>query len=160
MEGKKRRIEIDFMYLDLSVCTRCQGTDTSLDEAISEITRVLEIAGVEVVLRKTHIQSEQQARELGFASSPTILVNGRDIQEELKESPCESCTDLICGEPCDCRVWTYEGKEYAAPPPALIVDAILREVYGGSRPECCPRKPLEVPENIKRFFAAKKGRHP
>jgi hypothetical protein len=157
MEGKKRHIEIDFMYLDMSVCTRCQGTDTSLDKALSEVVRILEIAGVDVVLRKTHIQSEQQAQELGFVSSPTILINGRDIQEDLKESLCKSCADLIGGEPCECRVWTYEGKEYGAPPSALIIDAILREVYGGSKPVCCPQKPVHIPENIKRFLAAKKG---
>ena len=156
MEGKKRHIDIDFMYLDLDVCTRCQGTDASLDEALAEVARVLEMAGVEVSLRKIHIQSEEQARELGFKSSPTIIINSRDIQEELMESACESCCDLIGGEPCNCRVWTYEGKQYTAPPSALIVDSILREVYGGSRPECCPQKPVEVSENIKRFFVAKR----
>lgn len=31
-EGKK--IMIDFLYLDLDICTRCQGTDEVLDEAI------------------------------------------------------------------------------------------------------------------------------
>ena len=156
MESKKRHIEIDFMYLDVSVCTRCQGTDASLEEAVSEVARVLELAGAEVVVRKTHIQSEHQAQEMGFVSSPTILINGRDIQEFPKESLCESCTDLVGGEPCNCRVWTYEGREYNAPPTALIEDAILREVYGGGRIECCPQKSLDIPDNIKRFLAARK----
>ena len=152
----RRHIDIDFMYLDLDVCTRCQGTDASLSEAIAEVARVLEMAGVEVSLRKIHVRSEDQARELGFKSSPTIIINGRDVQEELMESACESCSDLIGGEPCYCRVWTHEGKQFTAPPSAMIVDSILREVYGGSRPECCPQKPVEVPDNIKRFLAAKR----
>ncbi len=48
---------------------------------------------------------------------------------EGKESKCESCGDL-CGDDVDCRIWLYQGKEYTSPPPAMIVDAILREVYG------------------------------
>ena len=38
-KSQQRKVEIDFLYLDLSVCTRCQGADTSLDEAISEVSR-------------------------------------------------------------------------------------------------------------------------
>ncbi|WP_459927184.1 DUF2703 domain-containing protein [Desulfosporosinus burensis] len=33
---------MDFLFLDVSVCTRCQGADTSLDEALSEVSKVLE----------------------------------------------------------------------------------------------------------------------
>ena len=156
MEQKKRKIEIDFLYLDLSACTRCKGTDASLDIAISEVAHILEMVGIEVVVRKTLIEGEEQARQLGFISSPTILINGKDIQETLRESLCESCGDLIGGEHCDCRVWTYHEKEYTAPPPGLIVDAILREVYGGGKSECCPQKPIDVSENIKRFLVARK----
>jgi len=34
----KRCINIDFLYLDLSVCTRCQGADTSLDDALEDVS--------------------------------------------------------------------------------------------------------------------------
>jgi hypothetical protein len=50
---------------------------------------------------------------------------------EAKESLCESCGDL-CGDEVDCRVWIYNGKEYNVPPKAMIIDAILREIYGSS----------------------------
>lgn len=151
MVQEKRRIDIDFMYIDLSVCNRCQGTDVSLDEAIAEVSAVLKAAGVEVKVNKIHINSEQQAHQLRFASSPTIRVNGRDIQMNVKESLCESCGDL-CGDEVDCRVWVYQGNEYTVPPKALIVDAILREVYGGS--SCVPSLEEEfvVPDNLKHFF--------
>lgn len=156
MDTKRKPIEIDFLYLDLSTCTRCKGTDASLDEALAEVSRVLKIVGVDVIVRKTLIVSEEQANALGFVSSPTILINGRDIQETLKESRCESCSDLAGGERCDCRVWTYQGEEHNAPPTALIVDAILSELYGGGKSECSPKTPVEVPENIKRFLASKR----
>lgn len=149
-------IEIDFMYLDLGTCTRCQGTDASLEEAIAEVSRVLKIVGVDLVVRKTHIDSEQRARQLGFISSPTILINGRDVQESLKESQCDSCTQLAGGQSCNCRVWSYQGGEYIAPPAALIVDAILRAAYGAERPKCQPQQPIDVPQNIKSFFASRR----
>lgn len=150
----KRRLDIEFMYLDLSVCTRCQGAETSLEEAVSEVAQVIEATGVEVVVHKINVQSEDQARELGFVSSPTIRINGRDIQLDVRESLCESCGDL-CGEEVDCRVWVYQGKEYTVPPKAMIIEAILREVYGGTdKGTEVPARTVDVPENLKRFFAA------
>jgi hypothetical protein len=146
------------MYLDLSACARCRGTESSLEEAISETASVLEMVGVEVILRKTHVRSERQARQLGLKSSPTILLNGRDIQEELKESLCDSCLDLTGGEPCDCRIWTYEGREYSAPPAAMIMDAIFREVYGGWEKAPPRQAPEDIPDNLMRFFAARRKR--
>ena len=37
------------MYLDLSVCERCRGTEGSLEEAIADVKRVLELTGVELL---------------------------------------------------------------------------------------------------------------
>ncbi len=107
-------------------------------------------------MRKIHVQSEEQALALGFISSPTIRINGRDIQLEVRESLCESCGDL-CGDDVDCRVWVYHGKEYSVPPKGLIIEAILREVYkepGENAPETT--RPAELPENLKKFFAAQR----
>lgn len=143
------------MYLDLDVCDRCQGAESSLEQAVSESARVLEATGVEVAVCKIHVQNEEQARELGFVSSPTIRINGRDIQLQVKESHCESCGDL-CAEDIDCRVWVYRGKEYTIPPETMIIDAILRAVYGEAKEASdAPRSIQDVPDNLKRFFAAR-----
>jgi len=149
---EKRKIAIDFFYLDLSVCTRCQGTDTSLDEALAEVSKVLEATGTEVVLNKVNVDSESLAVEYKFISSPTIRVNGHDIQMEVKESLCESCGDL-CGDEVDCRVWVYQGKEYTVPPKAMIIEAILKEVYGGNRGDNVAEQEYVMPENLKHFYA-------
>ena len=152
-QEKKRQIAIDFLYLDLSVCTRCQGTDQSLDDALSEVSKVLEATGAEVLVNKINVTSEELATRHRFVSSPTIRVNGRDIQMEVKESLCESCGDL-CGEDVDCRVWVYQGNEYTVPPKAMIIEAILKEVYGGQS-----SRPVEqgyvLPENLKRYYTAR-----
>ncbi|MDN5277147.1 MAG: hypothetical protein PWR01_1112 [Clostridiales bacterium] len=160
-DAKKKKIVIDFMYLDLSVCDRCKGTEGSLEEAISDVARVLELTGAEVIVNKIHIDSEEKAIQYRFKSSPTIRINGKDIQMEIKESLCESCGDL-CGDEVDCRVWIYNGKEYNVPPKAMIVDAILREVYGGSSSsdidENKEEQKYQLPENLKRFFQAMRGK--
>lgn len=151
-----RRLDIDFLYLDLSTCTRCRGTENNLEEAIAEVARVLEATGTRVTVRKIHVQTEEQARELGFVSSPTVRINGKDIQLDVKESLCESCGDL-CGEDVDCRVWVYRGREYTVPPKAMIIEAILKEVYGGGDQNAeNPRPVKDVPGNLKRFFAARR----
>ncbi|MGH3983039.1 MAG: hypothetical protein ACRDST_10255, partial [Pseudonocardiaceae bacterium] len=53
-----------------------------------------------------------------------------------------------------CRVWVHHGQEYTEPPPAMIVEAILRHVYG-TAPAPAPARRYELPENLRRFFAGK-----
>jgi hypothetical protein len=153
--AEKRHLDIDFLYLDLSVCERCQDTESSLKEAIEEIARVLETTGVEVALNKIHVTREEQAVALGFLVSPTIRVNGRDIQMNFRESLCESCGTLCeCEGGVSCREWEYQGQWYTAPPKGLIIEAILKEVYGGSGEEREePQKAEEASDNLKRFFS-------
>ena len=156
VQMEKKRIVIDFLFLDVSVCTRCQGADTSLDEALSEVSKVLEATGVEVLVNKINVVSEELAKQYKFISSPTIRVNGRDIQMDVKESLCESCGDL-CGDEVDCRVWVYQGNEYTIPPKAMIIEALLKEVYGGS--DNVQKEPeYSMSDNLKKFYAAMKNR--
>lgn len=146
-------ISIDFLYLDTTVCGRCQDTDAALDEAVSSVTVVLDAAGYAVTVNKVNIATRELAIQHRFVSSPTIRVNGNDIAVELRESVCEDCGEL-CGDTVDCRVWMYNGVEYSAPPKELIVNAILREVYSPMlvKPE---REPYQLPENLETYFVAK-----
>lgn len=147
---EKRSMTIDFLFLDLSVCTRCQGTDQALDDAIREVAKVLALTGVEVVVNKINVLSEALAIQYQFESSPTIRINGRDIQLEVRESSCQSCGDL-CGDEVDCRTWVYGGIEYSEPPKAMIVEAILKAVYGNEQKP--PKSKVYVlPENLKKFY--------
>ena len=148
-----QQLTIDFLYLDLTSCTRCRGTDRSLEAGLAAASDLLAAAGVEVGVRKVHIQSEAEARAWRFVSSPTIRINGSDIALELRESSCgsEACTDG-CGEHIACRVWTFGNREYTEPPVELIVDAVLRHVYGLPTEQAADR-PYQLPENLSRFFA-------
>jgi hypothetical protein len=154
--ASRQELLIDFMYLDLETCTRCRGTDANLEAALADVGRVLAAAGVDVSVRKTLVASAEQARALGFVSSPTIRVNGKDIALELRESSCAECGEACgCDGAIDCRVWVWQGQEYTQAPPAMIVDAILRQVYGAGERAVAPVAVVEVPENLERFFAGK-----
>jgi len=145
-----KTIEIDFLYLDLSICGRCQGTEKSLDEAILDVSNVLKTAGFAVIVNKVNIISKELALRYHFLSSPTIRINGRDIAMDVKESLCEDCGDL-CGDHVDCRVWTYEGNDYNEPPKAMIVNAILQEIYGERKPVVI-KEEYRLPHNLEVFF--------
>lgn len=149
---EKKSITIDFLFLDLSVCTRCQDTDTSLEEALAEVSKVLQATGIEVIVNKINVSSEELALKYKFISSPTIRANGRDIQMEFKENLCESCGDL-CGDEVECRVWIYQGREYNAPPKSMIIEALLKEVYGGSVGVAFEGQDYVMPENLKHFYS-------
>lgn len=148
-QSNKRKITIDFLYLDLSVCTRCQGTDQVLEEAIMEVAHVLKAADIEVVVNKININNREIAIAYRFESSPTIRIDGCDIDMDVKESLCESCGDL-CGSDVDCRIWTYQGREYTVPPKAMVVNAILSAVYGGKKE--FEQKEYVLPQNLAQFF--------
>lgn len=149
----KKSVNIDFLYLDTSVCGRCQDTEKALDEAVSSVAAVLNAAGYEVKVNKVNVATRESAIQNQFVSSPTIRVNGNDISLELRESVCEDCGEL-CGDTVDCRVWVYDGVEYTSPPKELIVDAILREVYGAQRSEP-ERVAYRLPANLETYFVAK-----
>lgn len=152
-----RRVVIEFLYLDLSRCTRCRDTDRNLEAALADAARILRANGVDVEVRKIHVQSEEQARELTFVISPTIRVNGRDIAFELKESRCEGCSCGCEEDGVTCRVWTYRGRDYDAAPKELIVDAVLRAAPdSSSEPTHTVNRMADVPDNLKRFFAARR----
>jgi hypothetical protein len=153
------RVRIDFLFLDLTTCTRCLGADRSLESALETVGDVLRASGTEVEVNKVLVESAEQARALRFVSSPTIRVDGYDIALELRESSCgsEACTDG-CGAQTACRVWVHGGVEYTDPPVAMVVDAILRRVYGDA-PAAGATRPAHyrLPENLARFFAGKAG---
>lgn len=125
---------------------------------MAEVAKLLQATGVEVVLNKININTEELAITHQFLSSPTIRVNGRDIQLDVMENNCTSCGD-ICGTEVDCRTWSYQGADYDVPPKAMIIDGILKAVYGAE--EDLPAAQIYVlPENLKRFYSGVKQETP
>jgi hypothetical protein len=147
-------IEVDFLYLDLTTCSRCRASDASLQAAMETVQPVLDAVGVSIEVRKTLVETEEQARALGFVSSPTIHVNGHDIASDLIESSCSVCGELCgCGGGVDCRLWNYRSEQHTEAPVGLIVEAILAEIGPASAARSEETMSTDVPDNLKRFFA-------
>jgi hypothetical protein len=143
-------LKIDFLYLDLSTCARCVATDHALTEALNTLSDVFQKQGYSAQVNKVNITTPELAVQYRFESSPTIRVNGVDICGEVEENDCSDCGDL-CDTSVDCRVFVYEGKVYEQPPAAMIVDGILRVLYGQTQAD---EKPYVLPDNLSKFFAA------
>lgn len=146
-----KKVLIEYLYLDMTVCDRCIGTDKVLDEVVAALTPALELAGFRVDYEKREMNTREIAEQYRFRSSPTILVNGRDICDTVIESDCGCCAS-ISGTQVDCRVFEYEGTQYEVPPKAMLAQAILKGAFLPA--ENC-HEPFELPENLKRFFAGK-----
>lgn len=150
------RLRMDFLFLDLASCSRCRGTGRNLESALDVVSDVLAAAGVDVEVNKINVDTAAQARQLRLVTSPTIRLNGVDIALDLRESPCGcgACTDGR-GESILCRDWVFRDQTYPEAPVAMIIEAILRAIYGvADQPE--PKaEPYELPENLQRFFAGK-----
>ena len=151
--GKEKKVEVEYLYLDLHSCDRCIGTDRVLDDVISKLTPMLEMAGYAVNYTKVEMENEEMAISHRFVSSPTIRVNGRDIALSVQESPCGCCSD-ISGTEVDCRVFEYDGKSYEIPPKEMLTEAIMATVFTDSA--CCGEvSAYQLPENLKQFYAGK-----
>jgi hypothetical protein len=145
-------VEVELLYLNLDSCGRCQGADRNLDSALEAVSRVLGEAGHQVTVRKTHVTTQEEAAALGFVSSPTIRVNGRDIAVAVEESTCGACSSLA-GTEVGCRTWGWQEQSHTSPPVGMIIDAILSSVY---RPDT-DTGPVPAPAgtgSVDRFLAA------
>lgn len=150
-----KTINVKYLYLDLNTCNRCIDTDVVLDGVIEILTPALSLAGYALEYEKIEITNADAAARFRFLSSPTILVNGKDICGEVAEAPC-SCCSQISGSDVDCRIFHYEGKNYDVPPAAMLAEGILKQVFSPSAEEsrCCAA-PYTLPENLSRFFEGK-----
>lgn len=147
----RKKLRIEYLYLDLSCCDRCIGTDAVLEKVLRVLRPALELAGYAVEYRKIEMATARLAEKYGFLSSPTILVNGVDIFGTIRESDCGCCGD-IAGTEVDCRVFEYEGRLYEVPTEEMMARAILKNL--DARPARC-RGAYKLPENLRRFYEGK-----
>jgi hypothetical protein len=151
-----RTLTVELLAIDLSTCSRCTGSLSNVEQAIATLQSVLASTGTVIEFHKILVESETQAKQLRFVSSPTIRVNGRDITLETTESRCSDCSDISGSEGgTACRTWSYQGATHTEAPVGTIVDAILREIYQSEvSPPVVPTA-IEVPQNLQQFFQDK-----
>ena len=153
----KKILNVELLVIDLTSCARCVPTGGQLKQAVGLLAPVAEALGIELKHREIVVQTPQEAKKHALRSSPTIRLNGRDIEQDIRESLCESCGDLTENNTLvDCREWHYRGKVYSAAPLALLVEAIMAAMLQIDKPPVVPQPLRVLPENLERYFANKR----
>lgn len=152
----KKKVVVEYLYLDIETCGRCIGTDNILDEVMITLTPTLNIAGFEVEYNKIEMNTAEVAKQYKFLSSPTIRVNSQDICQSVEENSCGCCSD-ISGTDVNCMVFEYNGQTYEVPPKQMIAKAILNEVLGYTEAGYSCEK-YELPGKLREFFEGKKNK--
>ena len=140
---KDDSLNIDFLYVDLSECERCQSSDETLDTALRELREPIHQEGISCInVTKRKITSDEEAERYDLIRSPTLRIDDKDVEEivneeyEVKDNYCPSCED-VAGSECyevtgggnNCRIFEYEGKSYEIIPKEMIKEA-FRKVVG------------------------------
>lgn len=116
-------LNITFLYYDKTTCKRCASTDKSVQLTLAELKKAVKDAGVQVEFR------ESKLPESKLHLSPSILINGKDIEKilnkksEPKSNVCSDCCKMA-GRPVNCRTFSYKGKNYDYIPKEMIMEAI------------------------------------
>lgn len=104
-------MRIDFLYWE-----ECP----SHEEALARLRAVLAEEGTAAEVVVTHVNTDEQAQALGFPGSPTIRLDGRDIQSE---------TAAAAGGRLTCRLYLLEDGR---PSPLPSRETIRRAVRAAS----------------------------
>lgn len=113
------QVVLEVLYLDAQACDPCRATTDAVDVAAAALAAHLRAQGRTLTVRKTHVTDPERAAALGFVSSPTVRVDGVDIELGVHEQPCGSCSALA-GERVDCRTFQWQGVRYPSPPADMI----------------------------------------
>ncbi|MCX6798844.1 MAG: DUF2703 domain-containing protein [Candidatus Diapherotrites archaeon] len=109
-------------------CPWCVKTKELIKDGLKEL-------GAKADVEEILIDSGEKAEKYKFAGSPTIRIDGKDIQEQISKARCLPCeelseqskgaTEFVKQEcKCGCRTYSYKGKQYPYPPKEMIKEAI------------------------------------
>jgi len=90
-------------------------------EALERLQEALREEGIPAAVEVVHVASEAEARARGFPGSPTIRIDGRDIQPETAGRPALSC-----------RVYLLEDGRPSPLPSVGMIRRALRAAAGVS----------------------------
>ena len=98
-------MEIEVLYFDSCATWRA---------AVSDLHEVLSEMGLKEEVRLVRVESREEARRLKFLGSPTVRVNGKDVEPSIASE----------GFGMECRVYWVDGRPTGSPPVQWIKDAI------------------------------------
>ena len=116
MPTRTTATNIDFLY---------DPDCPSYEAALERLRSVMAALGISAAISAQEVTSQEQAQQLRFPGSPTIRVNGRDIDDGSADSEGFSLT---------CRAYLRpDGRISPLPPETLIRDALLRAADANRR---------------------------
>lgn len=117
-------VVLEVLYLDAQTCDPCRATIDAVDAVAAALTAPLREQGRTLAIRSTRVVDQEQADALGFVSSPTVRVDGVDIELDVHEQHCGSCSALA-GRQVDCRTFDWQGTQHPSPPAEMIARRVL-----------------------------------
>ncbi|GAA4744710.1 DUF2703 domain-containing protein [Actinomycetospora chibensis] len=115
---------LEVLYLDAQTCDPCRSTADAVDAAAGALTADLHERGRTLTVRKIRVAGRERAAALGFVSSPTVRVDGIDIEMGVHEQRCGS-RSALAGQRVDCRTFEWQGVRYPSPPAEMIAERVL-----------------------------------
>jgi len=103
----KKEKTVEILYTD--ECPFWKETLKLIEETASDLK-------IDISVKKVRVSSEEEAKKLKFPGSPTVRINGVDIDPTVKE-----VTGYI-----GCRIYTYRGSIYEFPPKEMIKSGFER----------------------------------
>ena len=157
-----RVLKLHFLFLDESICKPCGGTGHALDEAAETLAAPLAAMGATLAVERPHVTTREEAIAHELVTSPTIRVNGVDIDPDQTQGECGSCGDLSGGQTTiNCRTWHWKGEVYSSAPTGKIVEAIMAAAIGVDlgASDCCSGscETFVLPQNLENFFQARQS---
>ena len=86
-------------------------------EALKYIEKIASALKSDITLKKVKISSEKDAKNLRFLGSPTIRINGVDVDPDATND-----NEGFVG----CRIYRYKGRIFQYPPKEMIESAFKR----------------------------------
>lgn len=115
-------------------CPWCVKTKELIRDALKELK-------LKAKVREILIDTKAKAQKYDFLGSPTVRVDGQDVQEKIEKSRCLPCeklvkltkkkTSFVKDECCisGCRTYNYKGKYYPYPPKRMIKEVIKKVAH-------------------------------
>lgn len=154
-EPHTTEVVLEVLYLDAQTCDPCRSTNDAVDVAAAQLAERLRALGRTLTVRKVHVTDPAEAAEHGFVSSPTVRVDGWDIELDVHEQLCGTCSALA-GERIDCRTFEWAGARHPSPPAEMITTRVMQHLAG--RMPVAPPPSTAAMTSVNRFLAARTGR--
>lgn len=119
----RNMLKIEFLYYNKTTCKRCASTDKSVKLTLKELKKAIKNTKIKIEFKEKQLPGSK------IHLSPTILINGKDIEKilnknsKLKSNVCPDCCQLS-GQFVSCRTFNYKGKSYDYVPKEMIMEAI------------------------------------